>query len=141
MARPPAKTTLYRLIEAGHLARQKLLVPVYEQGLEPGDDAVVFALTEPAGATETEIKEVTGLDSGALDMRLIRLEAAGILDRCAVGAQFEPGARLTARGRAAKETLEGRWRQLEEALTGALPAEERKTLRRTLKRFIRLLQR
>ncbi len=140
MAKPPAKTTLYRLIEAGHLARQRMLTPLYEHGLEPGDDAVLFAITEPAGMTEMDLKAITGLDGVALDMRLIRLEAAGILDRCAVGPHLAPGARLTERGRAVADTLEGQWQQLEEALTGELAAKDRKALRKMLKRFVKLLR-
>jgi hypothetical protein len=51
MSKPSASSTLYRLIEAGQLAHQALLVPLVERGLEAGDDAVLFILAERHGAT------------------------------------------------------------------------------------------
>jgi hypothetical protein len=36
MSKNPSASTLYRLIEAGHLARQALLAPLIARGLEVG---------------------------------------------------------------------------------------------------------
>jgi len=139
MPKPAAKTTLYRLIEAGHLARQKMLVPLYERGLEAGDDAFLFALEDPKGAPEDTLTDMTGLNNVALEMRLVRLEQSGVIERVAVGPDMAPGARLTEKGRTIADVLDANWQLLEDALTGELDHGEHKNLRKVLKRFVKLL--
>ncbi|UJQ93933.1 hypothetical protein [Mariluticola halotolerans] len=139
MPKPAAKTTLYRLIEAGHLARQKMLVPLYERGLEAGDDAFLFALDDPKGAAEQALTDMTGLGDIALEMRLVRLAEAGVIERVAVGPDLLPGARLTAKGRDIADVLAANWQLLEDALTGELDHAQHKNLRKILKRFVKLL--
>lgn len=138
--KPTSKTTLYRLIAAGHLARQHLLVPLRENGLQPGDDAVLFSLTDPMGMTEKRLRKLTGLDATALRIRLVRLEQMQILDRLAVGPNLKNGARLTPRGREISERLNDSWALLEEALVGELPDKQSRKLDKILKRFTKLLQ-
>lgn len=133
MTKPAARTTLYRLIEAGHLARQRMLVPLYERGLEAGDDALLFALDAPDGVSEAALREVTGLNEVALEMRLVRLEEAGIL------AREGTTVRLTQSGGEVAVILDAQWQQLEEALTGELSHKHHKKLRKILKRFVALL--
>jgi len=139
MHKAAARTTLFRLIEAGHLARSAMLVPLQEAGLEPGDDAILFGLTDPEGATEDDLRALTGLDATNLDMRLARLGMMGVLDRPAVGPLLLPGARLTERGQDIADTLTAQWRQLDEALVGELKPKSKKKLRKVLKRFVKLL--
>lgn len=139
MSPKAAKTTLYRLIEAGHLARQKILVPLQERGLEPGDDALLFSLTGPNGTTEVELRAITGLSAQALAARLDRLAASGLLVRCAAGPDLSPGARLTPKGSDIGDILEANWDELDRALTGELGHKEIKALRKILKRFAALL--
>lgn len=139
MKKSAAKSTLYRLIETGHLARQAMLVPLLESGLEPGDDAVLFGLSGIEGATETELQDLTGLNLLALDARLDRLSDEGILNRLSVGSKLSAGAKLTEKGRDVSDILEGNWVQLEEALIGELDHKHRKGLRKILKRFVTLL--
>lgn len=133
MPKPAAKTTLYRLIEAGHLARQKMLVPLYERGLEAGDDALLFGLSAKKGASEEDLQQLTGLDTLALEMRLIRLEQAEIIER------RPNNIRLTDKGREIADILDANWQQLDEALVSELDHKGHKGLRKILKRFVQLL--
>lgn len=139
-AKPAAKTTLYRLIEAGHLARQRLIVPLRENGLHPGDDALLFSLTDPKGVSEKKLRTLTGLDATALSIRLARLEQMQILERLAVGPHLTNGARLTVHGHAVSARLQAHWNQLEEALIGELHKTEHQTFSKNLKRFVKLLR-
>ena len=133
------KTTLYRLINAGHIARQAMLVPLQTHGLEAGDDAMLFGLSKPKGATENHLRQLTGLGIVALDARLDRLAKLGILERLAIGNKLLPGARLTAKGTDIARIVTANWQQVDEALIGELNDKDRKQLRRILKRFITLL--
>lgn len=133
MPKPAEKTTLYRLIEAGHLARQKMLVPLYERGLEPGDDALLFGLSGKKGATDEDLQHLTGLDVLPLEMRLVRLERDSVIERHA------NNNRLTDKGREIADILDAHWQQLEEALVSELSHKDHKGLRKILKRFVKLL--
>lgn len=139
MARPPSASTLLRLIEAGQLARRALLAPLAARGLEPGDDAILLALSEPAGATLSELSEATGLDSARLDAMLRRIEDRELLLRLAVGPEMLPGARLSRQGHAVREALEVYWQALEEEIAQAMGRKPRKHLRKGLKSLIALL--
>ena len=139
MVKSAAKTTLYRLIEAGHLARQKMLVPLHERGLEAGDDALLFGLSDPKGATEEDLLQLTGLSPLALEMRLVRLEQSDVIERLAVGPDLSQGVRLTDKGREIASILEANWQLLEDALIGELDQKNHKGLRKILKRFVKLL--
>lgn len=139
MPKPAEKTTLYRLIEAGHLARQKMLVPLTSRGLETGDDAMLFGIDETSGATERQLQDLTGLNDIALEMRLVRLSDDGFITRAAVGPNLRPGAKLTERGIEIANILNANWQELEQALTGELDHKDRKSLRKILKRFVTLL--
>jgi DNA-binding MarR family transcriptional regulator len=139
MARPSSRSTLYRLIEAGQLAHQALLLPLVERGLEPGDDAILFELGR-AGATEAELAAELGLEQTALATRLTRLLDRGLVARQAVGPELAPGIALTERGARIRNGLADHWTQLEEALMGELKPRQRKKLGTRLKRFVALLR-
>jgi DNA-binding MarR family transcriptional regulator len=139
MARPTSRSSLYRLIEAGQLAHQALLVPLRERGLEPGDDAVLFELAR-SGTTETALAAQLGLPEEALNIRAERLIEHGLVARQAVGPQLAPGLALTERGRRIRNLLADHWTQLEEALMGELKPKSRKKFTATLKRFVALLR-
>ncbi len=140
MTKPKSRSTLYRLIEAGQLAHQALLVPLRDRGLEPGDDAVIFALHASLGATEDALAEALGLDRAALDPRLARLMDRDIIGRQAIGPELAPGLALTERGDRIRELLAGNWQQLEDALFSDLPKKQQKHLRKALKRLVDLLR-
>jgi DNA-binding MarR family transcriptional regulator len=139
MSKPSARSTLYRLIEAGQLAHKALLVPLLERGLEPGDDAVLFVLGR-AGTTEAELGAELGLEGEALERRVQRLCERELVARQAVGPELQPGLALTERGERIKDILAGNWEELENALLGELKKKQRKRLGDTLKRFVDLLR-
>lgn len=139
MSRPTARSSLYRLIEAGQLAHQALLLPLRERGLEPGDDAVLFELAR-SGTTETALADQLGLPPDAMAARADRLIERGLVTRQAVGPHLAPGLALTERGRRIRTLLADHWAQLEEALMGELKPKSRKKFAATLKRFVILLR-
>lgn len=140
MSKPKARSTLYRLIEAGQLARRALLVPLLDRGLEPGDDAVIFALHTRLGATETALAEELELDPEALGTRLARLADRDVITRRAVGPDLVAGLALTERGERICEVLSANWDQLEAALFDELDDKQRKKLDKALRRFVELLR-
>jgi DNA-binding MarR family transcriptional regulator len=140
MSKPKASSTLYRLIEAGQLAHQRLLVPLVERGLEPGDDAVLFVLADRRGATETELAQHIGLDLDALNGRIARLIERDLVARRAIGPELAPGLALTDRGERIRGVLADNWTELENALLGELKKKKRKQLGDTLARFVDLLR-
>ncbi len=140
MTRPQARSTLYRLIEAGQLARKALLVPLLDRGLEPGDDAVLFVLHSELGATEERLAAELGIDAAQLQPRLERLIERDVVVRQAIGPDLAPGLALTERGARIREVLAANWEQLEEALFDDLNDKKRKTLGKALKRLVELLR-
>lgn len=139
-SKPIVRSTLYRLIEAGQLTHKALLVPLVERGLEPGDDAMLFALHAEPGASEAELAEALGIGPEALAARVQRLIDRDLVSRSADGAGPEPGLALSERGERIREVLAATWDELENALFGELGKKERKALARTLERFVELLR-
>lgn len=133
MGKPRIRSVLYRLIEAGQLARQALLVPLQARGLEPGDDAVLFLLRDPVGASVPEVSAALGTSTAALEERLRRLTARGLVERRPAGVV------LTAEGERLHELLTDNWDQLEHALLGDMPKKRRRHLRKGLERVVGLL--
>lgn len=140
MTKPEARSTLYRLIEAGQLAHKALLVPLLDRGLEAGDDAVIFVLHTELGASEAALAEHLGLEPEALQPRLQRLIERDIVARQAIGPDLTEGLALTERGARIREVLAANWEQLEEALFADLGNKKRKGLTKALKRFVELLR-
>lgn len=140
MSKPSASSTLYRLIEAGQLARQRLMVPLLERGLEPGDDAVLFELGMRRGATEAELAAALEVSPEAAAARLDRLIGRDLVARRAVGPELAPGVALTERGERIRTLLADNWTELENALFGELKRKHRERLADTLARFVDLLR-
>ena len=139
MSKPSPSSVLYRLIAAGQLAHQALLVPLKERGLEPGDDAVLFELGR-SGTTEQALANELGLPLDMLAPRLSRLIERDLIDRRAVGPELIPGVALTERGIRIRNSLADHWTQLEEALLGELKPKQQKKFGQILRRFTDLLQ-
>mgnify|MGYP000568952074 CR=1 FL=1 len=135
MAKPGARSILYRLIEAGQLARRALLAPLHERGLEAGDDAVLFLVHEQPGVAADDAAEALGLDPMSLGRRMDRLVEHGLAVRRDLGDNRMPGLLLTPRGLAACEAIEDHWRSIEGLLVDGLRRKKRKALRRTLGEF------
>lgn len=139
MSRSATGSTLYRLIQAGHLARQALLAPLATRGLEAGDDAILLGLADAGGVAMEALTEFTGLDHDQLGPRLARLEDRGLLLRLAVGPEMEPGARLSQQGHQMRQAIEEHWAQLEQTIAQDLGDKRHKHLRKGLKRIVALL--
>jgi len=137
MAKPEPSSRLYRLIEAGLLARQALLVPVLGRGLEPGDDALLFMLDASGAAALTHLAAQVGLEPGLLEQRVERLVALGLAERVENG---DRALRLTSEGSNVRSVLIENWRELERALFDDLPRRRRKTVGRSLKRMGKILK-
>lgn len=134
-----AQTTIYRLIAAGQLARQALVLPLAEWDLQAGDDAIILDLAEQGPATRTDLGHATGLNGAQLDALMVRLCNLDLVETLKGEDTAEPLWCLTPKGQSAANHLRQTWQQLEEALTGELSATKHKKLRRTLKRFVELL--
>jgi DNA-binding MarR family transcriptional regulator len=139
MGKPRLRSVLYRLIEAGQLARHALLVPLEDRKLEAGDDAVLFLLRNRQGATETDIGGALATSRDALAPRLRRLHHRGLIEPRAIGSALAPGFGLTREGELLRRSLEENWDRLEDALIGELSRKRRKSLRGMLERFVALL--
>jgi DNA-binding MarR family transcriptional regulator len=136
MAKPGARSILYRLIEAAQLARRALLVRLRERGLEPGDDAILFLLHQERGAGAADVAAALGIDGNAFASRIARLVGHDLVEQRATGPALEPGLQLTRRGRRVCRLLEDYWSLLEGELTDGLGKKQRDRLRKTLGRFI-----
>ena len=139
MSKPSASSTLYRLIEAGQLAHQALLVPLLDRGLEAGDDAVLFVLASKRGATETDLANALGMSPEATAGRVLRLIERDLVARRAIGPDLAQGIALTERGERIRSLLAANWAELENALFGELKKKKRKWLGDALGRFVDLL--
>ena len=136
MSEPGSQSTLYRLIEAGLLARRALAAPLAAHGLEVGDDAVLFLLHTSGGATVEELTTGLGLGPDGLDARLFRMLAQGLIVRRAVGPDAVAGLALTDAGETLHAALADHWAALEASLTEGLPKKSRKRLKHALTQFI-----
>ncbi|MEQ1768353.1 MAG: MarR family transcriptional regulator [Devosia sp.] len=140
-----AKTTtrsaapLYRLIAAGQLVHRAVLAPLLTQGLEPGDDAVLYVLASEDDVTAAALAETTGLTTEALRRRLARLIERGLVVLRAGEAGAVPTLALTDRGARLEELIADHWSVTETALLGELTPRQRKVLGKRLTRIIALL--
>lgn len=139
MGKPRVRSVLYRLIEAGQLARLALHSGLGALGLEPGDDAILFLLRDHRGVSATEISAALSVSREALARRLRRLESAKLVEVRAVGPQLVAGYALTGEGNSIRQTLADSWDELEDALLRELGRKQSKGLRRALERVIERL--
>jgi DNA-binding MarR family transcriptional regulator len=133
MSKPQKRSALYRLIEAGRVARLAVARPLAGLGLEPGDDAVLFLLGERRGLVDAEIGEALGLDVAALAPFIQRLLDRGMVARRAIGPDLELGLVLTEYGETVRRRIAAHWSSLEDSLFEGLPGRKRRMFRRTLK--------
>jgi len=140
MSKTKVRAALYRLIDAGQLARRALLTPLSDRGLEPGDDAVIFALHAKLGATMPALSETLETSPELLFPIIARLEARDIVRQQPVGPELIHGWALTERGERLQQWLAGHWVQLEDALFGDLSERQRRLLTKSLKRFTLLMR-
>ena len=134
-----SNSTLFQLIEAGHMARQVLLRPLNKFRLQPGDDAILLGSKKKKLTTDVQLGQLTGLASHSLQIRIDRLVDLSLIHRASFEESMEPATRLSKAGRAVRKQLIAHWVELDEALMNDLSKMEKKQLRQTMKRFTRLL--
>jgi len=139
MAKNVNNSTLYYLIEAGQLARLTLQRPLQQMGIYSGDDAIILALKGKKTLSDKQLCTRTGLTDHTLQLRINRLISLSLINRDFSGANDLASTKLSKKGRKLRKNLVAQWRQLQEALMDDLNAEEKKILRKTLKRFSNLL--
>ncbi|VAW20038.1 hypothetical protein MNBD_ALPHA11-684 [hydrothermal vent metagenome] len=139
MAKKVNSSTLYHLIEAGQLARLTLQRPLQGMGIYSGDDAIILALKGKKTLSDKQLCARTGLNDHTLQLRTNRLISLSLITRDFSGTNGLANTKLTKKGRKLRKNLVAQWRQLQEALMDDLNAEEKKILRKTLKRFSNLL--
>lgn len=140
MSKTKVRAALYRLIDAGQLARKALLTPLSDRGLQPGDDAVIFALHARLGATMPALCDLLETSPDLLSPIIDRLAVRDIVRQQPVGPELVAGWALTERGERLQQWLAGHWVQLEEALFGDLSERQRRLLSKSLKRFTQLMR-
>lgn len=121
---------MLKLIMAGQIARQKTLEPLRFFDLEPGDDAVLFALSPNESLSDPELAELTGQSLRDLLGRLQRLLHLGLVVR-------DNGTRLSARGAEASNSLQQHWLRLDAKLFSGTKKKNRRRFRRLLDHLIR----
>ncbi len=139
MAHDLSQTTLYRLIEAGQLARHTLLRPLEGLGLAAGDDAIILALPKSEVFSNGMLCAATGLDAASLQVRLERLVSLGMVSRVALEGEMAPGIALTQKGSEVRKKLCAHWQELEHALMGELKPKQQRRLEAIMTRFANLL--
>lgn len=139
MPKKIAHSTLYQLIEAGHMARTALLQPLQAFGLNPGDDAVILAMKNKQITTDHQLCDLVGLTPRGLQPRLDRLQALSFIQRVSHGKHFSPATKLTKSGRKIRKKLIAHWGELENSLMDDLSHKDKKQLRHIMRRFTDLL--
>ena len=132
---------LYRLIEAGQMARHTLLRPLGELGGEAGDDAIILALPKSGPLATEMVCAGTGLDADSLEPRLQRLLDLGLVSRVEIEAEGEliPAIVLSVKGSEVRKKLCAHWQELENALMGELKPKQQRRLEAIMSRFADLL--
>lgn len=132
-------STLFQLIEAGHMARQVLLRPLTKFHLQPGDDAILLGSKKKKPTTDARLSQLTGLSQTSLQLRINRLIELSLLHRTEFKESLGPATRLSKDGRAIRKQLIAHWVELDEALMNDLSKTEKKRLRQNMERFVQLL--
>ncbi|VAW22823.1 hypothetical protein MNBD_ALPHA12-1995 [hydrothermal vent metagenome] len=139
MAYDLSQTTLYRLIEAGQLARNSLLRPLAELGLAAGDDAIILALPKSEAVSIKMLCAGVGLDADSLELRLERLVSLGMVRRIMIEGEVVSDVALSEQGSKVQKKLRAYWQELEEALMGELKPKQQRRLEAIMTRFTNLL--
>ncbi len=139
MSRDITNSALFRLIEAGHLARRALQAPLADAGLQAGDDAILFLLKRKKLISEQTLCQKTGLSPEQLYPRMERLLKLSLVCRPKFKADGFSLSRLSKKGCSVRNDLFDRWRELDGALMGELKPKQRRKLKKNLERFVELL--
>jgi DNA-binding MarR family transcriptional regulator len=127
---------IYRAHQVSHEIVNRSLE---EAGLTPRQFSVLAAVARKAGASQTDITELTGIDRSTLADVVRRLARKGLIARRRAKQDARAYAvRLTAAGEAAVARAAPMVAAVDEQLLGALSASRRQELRRDLEAVIGL---
>lgn len=104
-----------------------------ELDLFPGQELLLMRLSDTGPQTQTELARHLACDHSTIAKSLARMEAAGLIARCA-----SPDDRratkvsLTAKGEAMRTHIDAVWERLEHATVAALRPDDRKQLARLM---------
>ncbi|MCB9994415.1 MAG: hypothetical protein H6873_12255 [Hyphomicrobiaceae bacterium] len=118
---------MLKLIMAGQVARRRTLEPLRFFDLEPGDDAVLFALDAATPISDPDLAELTGQSLRDLLARLQRLTRLGLVTR-------DDATTLSPSGQDVAANLVLHWQRLDARLLAGVKKKHRR-------RFLRLLDR
>ena len=123
----------YMLAQVCKLHRQRADELLTEIGLHVGQEMLLAALWDNEGITQTELAECLMIQPSTLTNSLRRLEREGFVKR-SVDSEDQRISRvhLTEAGHSKKESIQGKWSQLEEESFCGFSLEERVLLRRLL---------
>lgn len=125
----PEKTLVFRLIAAGHMARRAVQEPLSANGLEPGDDAILIALSVLSDISAQDLLEATGMDVEDLARRLRLMDQKGLVAASADEIVLtEAGTQLASR-------LMDVWQDVDELVSASVSAPMLRTMRKSLKRI------
>jgi len=136
MPKDPTDLSVYMLIEAGQLARAALIDSLGQIGLEPGDDAILFALRRDTPRTDEELGAMTGLAGANLSLRLERLIRLDLITRPEPVEDRSAAARLTEKGAMFRRRLMDQWEHLDAELNAGLKSKHRRRFRNMLEDFL-----
>lgn len=124
----PEKTLVFRLIAAGHMARRAVQAPLSANGLEPGDDAILIAMSALPDLSAEELLQATGLDVDELARRLRLMDARGL-----VAADTDQIV-LTPAGEQLATRLMTIWQDVDETVSASIGDPMLRNMRKALRR-------
>jgi MarR family transcriptional regulator, lower aerobic nicotinate degradation pathway regulator len=117
--------------------RQAIVDALDGSGLNPGQVAVLGALSAARGLSQSELTTVTGIEKSSMVLMIDALEAAGWVRRRPHETDRRAHAlELTARGRQRLQAIGPRLQAAEDGLMAALTPAQRRTFLALLQRFV-----
>jgi DNA-binding MarR family transcriptional regulator len=129
------KTLSYQLMQLGAIARQEALVPLHAQGLQVGDDAVLFWLADQSRLTLEEMRQGLNLPPEQFNALIDRLDRAQILESQTDEADGALHIFLSAKGLELLQTIHKNFKSLDAELTNALSTHKAKKLKKLLSKI------
>jgi len=135
MRHPASKTIGYQLIHVARLHRARTARLLESQGLFPGQEQVLEALTGREALSMSELAEILRVRPPTASKTVARLSLAGLIERKASdGDGRVVKVALTEAGRAKALAIEALALDIEGEATAQLDGKDRKRLRKLLKR-------
>lgn len=132
-SKPLEETFSFLLAEICKAHRNFANEVLNEIGLHTGQEMILNVLWREEGLPQSQVADATSCAPPTTTKMLQRMESAGLIQRRS-DAEDSRVSRvyLTERGRGMKQTVEDKWRELEDRTVANLSTEERILLRRLL---------